>query len=302
MKGRNCSIDYILNKNWASNINEHNNSTIYIVGGLYGNFEALKTIKDFASNEDEYPLIIFNGDIHWFDIYEDDFLKVENLIKNDIKLLGNVEYELINPNNNLGCGCNYPEDVDDEVVERSNDIHSTMKDNLKNSSILNDIRTREKTYVLEYLGKKIAITHGDEKSLSGWDCSIDSLKDKNREQNLNLWLEENKVDFLVTTHTCLPVVKKLNKKYVLNNGSSGMANIKGTTYGIFIRISNKPCSQAIISIKEDNIYLELVKVDFNVESFINWFDNIWNSKSPASISYRNRILNGTNLEKEEIII
>ena len=120
-KGRNCSLDYMLNKDWASKTLKIDKDVLYIVGGLYGNNFALELINKKAKKENAQ--IIFNGDMHWFDINKDDFLTIENNSIEGIKLLGNVEYELINPRDNLGCGCNYPEDVSEGIVERSNIIH-----------------------------------------------------------------------------------------------------------------------------------------------------------------------------------
>ena len=113
-KGRNCSLDYMLNKDWTKNTLRIDKDVLYVVGGLYGNNFALELINSKA--EKENAQIIFNGDMHWFDINKDDFLTVENNSIKGIKLLGNVEYELINSKDNLGCGCNYPEDVSEEIV------------------------------------------------------------------------------------------------------------------------------------------------------------------------------------------
>jgi hypothetical protein len=44
----------------------------------------------------------------------------------------------------------------------------------------------------------------------------------------------------------------------------------------------------------------LVKVDFDIEKFKLWFEEIWLDDSPASISYKSRIINGTSLEIEDI--
>jgi len=168
-KGRNCSLEYILRKNWTKKIKKLEAEVIYVVGGLYGNSYALEIINEMA--QDENAKVVFNGDMHWFDVEKEDFLKVEELSKDSIKLLGNVEFELLNNTSSLGCGCNYPQDVSDGVVERSNIIHNMMKENIKGDDILNDIKERSKTLVLDFLCKKIAITHGDEKSMSGWECS-----------------------------------------------------------------------------------------------------------------------------------
>ena len=184
-KGRNCSLEYILRKNWTKKIKKLEAEVIYVVGGLYGNSYALEIINEMA--QDENAKVVFNGDMHWFDVEKEDFLKVEELSKDSIKLLGNVEFELLNNTSSLGCGCNYPQDVSDGVVERSNIIHNMMKENIKGDDILNDIKERSKTLVLDFSGKKIAITHGDEKSMSGWECSNDNLKLESRKKELDSW-------------------------------------------------------------------------------------------------------------------
>ena len=234
-KGRNCSLEYILQKDWTTDVKMIESDVIYIVGGLYGNRYALEIINKMA--QDENAKVVFNGDMHWFDVKKEDFLKIEELSKDSIKLLGNVEFELLNNTSSLGCGCNYPEDVSDGVVERSNIIHNMMKENIKGNQILNDIKERSKTLVLDFFGKKIAITHGDEKSMSGWECSIDNLKLESRKEELDNWFKENDIDILATTHTCLPVVYDNGRNIVINNGAAGMANIQGQTFGLFTRIA-----------------------------------------------------------------
>ena len=299
-KGRNCSLEYILQKDWTKKSKKLEEEVIYIVGGLYGNRYALEIINKMT--HDENAKVVFNGDMHWFDVEKEDFLKIEELSKDSIKLLGNVEFELLNNTSSLGCGCNYPEDVSDGVVERSNVIHNMMKENIKGDQILNDIKERSKTLVLDFFGKKIAITHGDEKSMSGWGCSNENLKLVSRKKELDNWFKENDIDILATTHTCLAVVYDNGRNIVINNGAAGMANIKGETFGLFTRIAKNSHKKAIYSEYRDGLYVELVKVDFDIEKFKLWFEKVWPDDSPASISYKNRIINGTSLTIEDIIV
>lgn len=299
-KGRNCSLEYILQKDWTKKSKKLEEEVIYIVGGLYGNRYALEIINKMA--QDENAKVVFNGDMHWFDVEKEDFLKIEELSKNSIKLLGNVEFELLNNTSSLGCGCNYPEDVSDGVVERSNIIHNMMKENIKGDQILNDIKKRSKTLVLDFFDKKIAITHGDEKSMSGWGCSNDNLKLESRKQELDNWFKENDIDILATTHTCSPVIYDNGRNIVINNGAAGMANIQDQTFGLFTRIARSKHEKAIISQEIGELFVELVKVDFDIEKFKLWFGKIWRDDSPASISYKNRIINGTSLTIEDIIV
>ena len=299
-KGRNCSLEYILQKNWAADVKMIESDVIYIVGGLYGNRYALEIINKMA--QDENAKIVFNGDMHWFDVKKEDFLRIEELSKEGIKLLGNVEFELLNNTSSLGCGCNYPEDVSDGVVERSNIIHNIMKENIKGDQILNDVKERSKTLVLDFFGKKIAITHGDEKSMSGWECSNDNLKLEARKKEIDNWFKETNIDILATTHTCLPVVYNNGRNIVINNGAAGMANIQGQTFGLFTRIARSKHEKSIISQEIGGLFVELVKIDFDIEKFKFWFERTWSEGSSASISYKNRIINGTSLAIEDIIV
>ena len=47
-KGRNCSLDYMLNKDWAKNTLRIDKDVLYVVGGLYGNNFALELINSKA--------------------------------------------------------------------------------------------------------------------------------------------------------------------------------------------------------------------------------------------------------------
>lgn len=66
----------------------------------------------------------------------------------------------------------------------------------------------KKTLCINALGKKIAITHGDEKNMAGWQCSFENLHNIKRQEELESWLTENKIDMFVTTHTCFTSNKK----------------------------------------------------------------------------------------------
>lgn len=84
---------------------------------------------------------------------------------------------------------------------------------------------------------------------------------------MDTWLDDNKVDILATTHTCLPALYNNDKHIVVNNGAVGMANVKGTTYGLITRIAKTPSKDAIVSEKIDNIYVEFVRIDFLLGNF-----------------------------------
>lgn len=296
-----CSIDYFLSKDWARHPKPVDEEVIYIIGGLYGNIFSVETFNRMAREEASAPLMIFNGDMHWFDVEYDDFMKVENNT-HGIKLLGNVEFELPTSPEKADCGCNYPPDVDEGTVARSNVIHSSMKKNMMGTAILEELAAREKAMAISAMGLTIAITHGDEKSMSGWDCARDALQKDGRRNELSAWLKENHIDILATTHTCLPAITAVDNSVVSNNSSAGMANVRGKTYGLITRIAKTPHSKAVATKRVKDVYVELVKVEFPMEPFVEHFDQCWPEGSPASVSHRDRIVEGTAVEEEAVDI
>ena len=43
-------------------------------------------------------------------------------------------------------------------------------------------------------------------------------------------------------------------------------------------------------------------MEFPIEKFVEFFDNRWSEGSPASVSYRDRIVEGTAVEEEAVDI
>lgn len=293
--GRSCPIDYNIDKNiFSDSTKDVDCDCLYVVGGLYGNLQSLNEIIEMANSENLPTTIVFNGDIHWFDIHPDDFEKIEGIIKNHMPLLGNVEAEIIRSEDiNVGCGCSYPDCVDDEAVERSNEIHRMLKQGaLKSRVSIDNLKSRSYACTAKVGDKRIAITHGDEISLAGWGCSRENLFESSRQLDLEKWFKDNSIDIIASTHTCAPAVFSKNSKAVINNGASGMPNFSNTNYGLITRISKNKNERAIYRSKLDDIYIEAVPINYDSNKFITWFDSVWDSDSPAAISYRDRIVSG----------
>src|SRR5699024_3539141 len=107
-------------------------STLYIVGGLYGNTGALRAIRNRLLDEDETSTaVIFNGDFHYFDIAPDQFNAISEIVDEYYATKGNIEAELDGSNGDAGCGCGYPEYVADAMVERSNLIVDRLRHTAK---------------------------------------------------------------------------------------------------------------------------------------------------------------------------
>lgn len=313
--GRSCPIDYVLTEDMFIENEVSDYNTIYVVGGLYGNIFALEEIENIVKNgrkNGEKSILVFNGDSHWFDKCEDTFFMVEKKIMNFITMQGNVEAEMTRDTDiGVGCGCAYPSCVDDATVERSNRIHAELKKITDaNLEIKERMKERPKVKVLKMGNIKICITHGDEKLLGGWGCSVDSLSNESRRKELKGWMDSKGISIMAVSHTCSPVfwgyeVEK--NKYeseisVINNGAAGLPNFCDGRYGIITRISESKSDKAIYRTKVREVYVEGIAVKYDNEKFIKWFDKVWPTGSPAEISYRDRIVNSTDVSLKSAVI
>ena len=275
---------------------------LYVVGGLYGNVFALKEILTMADAESAD--VVFNGDIHWFDAEVKSFCEIENEIaKRTLTAInGNVEFELASGQN--GCGCFYPSCTDAGTINRSNLIHARLSRLIKEGceQFIEIFKRRAKCELVSVGGANIAITHGDEKFLAGWGCSRENLAQKDRQDELNLWFKEHKFDVLACTHTCAPAAIALENGVVINNGAAGMSNFASELYGLITRIAITPSKEAIYRARLGEIYIEALPVRYDTAKFLEWFDQIWKAQSPAEVSYRDRIANGSEGKIKEAIV
>ena len=99
--------------------------TLYVVGGLYGNHLALDALDALVAEENKPVSIVFNGDFHWFDHDQQRYRDICERVLQHTAIRGNVETEFASDNDAAGCGCAYPDWVDDAIVERSNQIEKT---------------------------------------------------------------------------------------------------------------------------------------------------------------------------------
>ena len=300
--GRVCPVDYHLDqKVWANEPEpEHRFDTLFVIGGLYGNPFAGEAVQAMAAAErarlgkDGRVGVVYNGDMHWFDRTPDAFARIEELAQEGIPLVGNVEAEIRRDSDvGVGCGCAYPDCTDDASVSRSNRIHRMMRDAVRrHPELIAPMKDRPAHMVAQVGACKVGITHGDEKLLGGWDCSLEQLEQVMRQAELSDFLVRNHLDILATTHTCAAAAMKLASGVVINNGAAGLPTFKDQHFGIATRIAKTPSDDALYRAQRKGIYVEAVPVRYDHEAFLTWFDDLWPHRSPAQISYRDRIVNG----------
>lgn len=303
-EGRSCPLAYRYNPASLCNEREQvNGDVLYVVGGLYGNPYALDEIEQMALAEERQGhrvTLVFNGDFNWFNTSDGLFREINNRVLDHTVSLGNVEYELANPSAGAGCGCAYPDFVDEGVVERSNDIMERLQgvagghpDIQKRLSLLPRYRC------LLFGGLKVLVIHGDPESLAGWGLAHEAFVAGN-ELKLAEWFGVSGADVIVSTHTCLPVLwsglVEGRSCVVANNGSAGMGNLLRDSRGLITRIGlTSPVAEPVAGLERQGLSVSLVPVAYDLGAWLPQFDRLWPAGSAAAVSYRKRLVGGTSL-------
>src|SRR5688572_731748 len=92
--GRICPVGYRYAPRVFDRAPDFEAETLYVVGGLYGNVEALDALAAMAARERRPVTFVFNGDFHWFDAAPEDFRAIAAGVAPHRRLRGNVETEI----------------------------------------------------------------------------------------------------------------------------------------------------------------------------------------------------------------
>ena len=106
--GRVCPIRYRYSPEVFDRSPQFSVHTAYVVGGLYGNRQALDTVLAMAQRECERGddiTLIFNGDFNWLNVRGEDFAEINEAVLCHVATQGNVEAELAAEDSEAGCGC-----------------------------------------------------------------------------------------------------------------------------------------------------------------------------------------------------
>lgn len=309
-EGRSCPLAYRYTPESLCREPVHvSEDVLYIVGGLYGNAFALDEIEAMVLAEERHGhrvKLVFNGDFNWFNADDALFREINSRVLDHTAILGNVDYELSIPNAGAGCGCAYPEYVDQGVVERSNQIMERLQAVAdRHLDIQRKLSLLPKFRCLIFGGLKILILHGDPESLAGWGLAHESIASVS-EEKLAYWFRATGADLIACTHTCLPVVwsSKVDEKQriVANNGAAGMGNLRADSRGLVTRIGfTSPFMEPLAAIAGSGLHISLIPVAYDVNAWLAQFDRLWPEGAPAAVSYRKRLTDGTHLAPEDII-
>jgi hypothetical protein len=291
--------------------------TLYIVGGLYGNIEALRTLLEMIrAEEGSGPAItlVFNGDFNWFDIAYEDFNEINETVLRHHAIQGNVEAEL-GSDSFAGCGCNYPPYVDQVTVDYSNQIMLQLRERAQGCGALVRELSALPMYLTVQVGEeRIGILHGDAESLAGWGFAVENMEPLDQGLRLRLgcqtsgqittqeqvkrYLEAADVRAFACTHTCLPFAQDFYMRgrphLVMNNGSAGMPNFRDLTAGLVTRISASPTTPigSLYGITLGSVRFDAIRVAYDQRAWLHRFSRNWPAGSAAHNSYWRRMNSG----------
>jgi len=302
--GRACPLDYRYTPQAIAAAPPLEADVLWVVGGLYGNTEALATLSRLVDAETAARVeVVLNGDFHWFDASPDAFSAVAAGTAGWRAMRGNVETELARLGDiDAGCGCAYPDTVPQEDVDRSNAMMVLLRATARALGLDGALRGLPMFRRAQVGALRIGVVHGDDRSLAGWRLAQDTLEGSRRD-GLDDSFEAAQIDLLAASHTCLPVASTFESHVsgrllaVINNGAAGMANFAGTTHGVVTRIAPRGSApptgaRVLYAAVLGDCEVQAVAVDFDAGRWLERFDAQWPAGSPAERSYRSRIVGG----------
>jgi hypothetical protein len=297
LPGRVCPASYRYSPRVFDREPEIVADTLYVVGGLYGNVEALDALVNLAARERGGVTIVFNGDYHWFDAAPDDFRAIESGVRYHRAIRGNVETEIANDDPAAGCGCAYPLDVSDAEVFRSNEILERLRGTAIECGIDRAQLASLPMHLVARVGPtRVGIVHGDAASLAGWGFAHDRLDDPSHFRWIDSAFRGSRIDVFASSHTCLPALRRFEhacgEGVIANNGAAGMPNFHDTDFGVFTRISRTPSREPLFALELGGTHVEALRLPYDRARWIDRFLASWPAGSPAHASYFRRITQG----------
>jgi hypothetical protein len=305
--GRSCPLHYRYRPEALTVAPALRAETLYVVGGLYGNLEALAALEALIESEPDGAELVFNGDFNWFDVAAEDFAQLNRRVLAHTAIQGNVEAELCDPSG-AGCGCAYPDTVDAAVVQRSNRIMARLRDTAR---AFPQIQARLSELPLhltaEVGGLRLGIVHGDADSLAGWSFDANELSGADDDARLAFYADKFRragVRIFASSHTCSPCAQRFlvdgQSCALINNGAAGMPSFAGDLRGLITRISTRPAPVATrYGTELDGVFVHAVPLAYDNAAWQRRFLAQWPPGSPAHESYFGRIARGADLHPRQ---
>ena len=132
-------------------------------------------------------------------------------------LRSNVETELANDDSGAGCGCAYPDYVDDADVSRSNSILQRLRSVARTCCHVRQQLAQLAMHAVARVGDvRIGLVHGDAKSLAGWRFDAAALQQLENAP----WLERVLAN---PWWTYLPLAPLARRRFTASRAVGGLA-------------------------------------------------------------------------------
>ena len=308
--GRSCPLHYRYDVRVFAQAPSLQAETLYVVGGLYGNMEAWRAVEPmFLQEPASNKRLVLNGDFHWFDVDPMLFAQVEAATSAHHCLRGNVETELALPSADAGCGCAYPDAVDEGTVERSNRILRRLRGVAQNNAMAIQRLAALPMHTTAQVGAlRLGLVHGDAESLAGWGFDPARMADADHQATLAAWFAQSEVDVFASSHTCTAGLKRLEvmgrEHVVINNGAAGMPCFAGQRYGVISRIavtSAPPHLHRLYGTQLGDVHIDAIAVPYDADAWDNTFLFMWPQGSDAHRSYWPRIAQGPKAAPQVVV-
>ncbi len=301
--GRSCPVEYRYGAGALAAPATLRADSLWIAGGLYGNTFALRRLEEMFAAERGESALVFNGDFHWFDVADEAFAEIEHGVSRYAATRGNVETEIAQPRAGAGCGCAYPDWVDDEDVARSNRIIERLKATAQRAPGAGVRLAALPMYrIAEVGGQRIAIVHGDADSLAGWGFAQETLATRQGRDAAAGAFDTAGVRVFASSHTCLPVLREFEGAGVIaNNGAAGMPNFADTAFGLATRIALTPHPLALYQMRTGPLLVEAIPIHYDAPAWRDAFLAQWPEGSDAHASYFSRIVAGPGYLREDAL-
>ena len=314
--GRSCPMSYRYRPEDLAIPAQHTATTLFIVGCLYGNVAALAAVLARAEQEAPPAAILFNGDFHYLDIEDDAFSTVGRGVARHLMTLGNVEAALIAGADDAGCGCAYPDYIEDAIVERSNAVVAELCETAsRHDDLVKLLAPLPRHLTINVGGLRVGVIHGDPESLAGWGLALEALEPEDAalrqstgwrgtpttQATVADWLRRAQVRVLACTHTGLPYAQDYEvdgqRHVVINNGGAGLPDFRDRSEGVVTRLSTQPLtpSDSLYGTTLDGVRCDALALRYDAVAWRNQFLAAWPPGSPAHTSYAARVTHGTNL-------
>jgi hypothetical protein len=302
--GRSCPLHYRYAASVFARPAELQAEVLYVVGGLYGNLPAWHEALRLLALEERHAgagrvALVLNGDFHWFDADARWFGDIERATAGHIRLRGNVETEIADPEAGAGCGCAYPENVSDAVVERSNRIIERLREAAREvPGAANALAALPMHAVAQVGATRWGLVHGDAESLAGWGFDAAALDAPQHRAWIERTLCEAEVDGFASSHTCAAALRSFTaggrERLIVNNGAAGMPNFAGLGAGVITRIATTPPAGVPVLYGRTlrGVHVHALALHCDQAEFVRRFLGLWPEGSDAHASYFGRIVNG----------